>query len=814
MRARWRTVLIVGVLTGVVAGIGLATLAGARRTDTLFDRHLAASAASDVEIDPGLPTAEVDRAMRSMPEVAGATYWAVISAFLLDDEGRIDPNTLGPLALTTDGRYVDQDRVGLHAGRHLDPTRPDEVMVNEFAADVLGVGVGASFELGLVPSDADGAPIQDTPTHQDTVRVVGIMAPPDEVVGSELDRVPKMFVSPAFGDVLDSFDPAYVGFAWYGLRLREGEADVGPVVARWQGLAEAHNAALPDGHDESEEWLTFVRRTADLTRTADRGVRPMVAALATFGGLVLFGALVLLMQGLARIVRQGHDDTRTAQVLGLTSGDATISELAVPAAVVIVAAVIAVGVAVVVSSWFPAGPYQVLEPDPGVDVDLTTLLAGVVVLMVPPLLTSAVVARRQSRRDVLDRRPAPARASTTVARLAQGGASPPLVSAVRFTVESGRGRTYVPTRLVLVSSVVTVALLIATLVFGENLSSLSRDPERFGWAGDGLVMMDGGYGRIDPDVAVPWLATRGELDGWRLVGADRVVVNGREAPGLVYGPDDGTGAGLVPVLVSGRSPLRAGEVVLGRQTLKELGAEVGDEVTLGEGDRSRTASVTGSAVFPELGPVLAIRTRLDDGVWAHPDDADAFASLSAYGWPYNALLVDLAEGATVGAVAAAVEDSPIAYSGGAVDSYGVLEPAEVESAASAGRVQAALVAVVAVVAVLSLFLTLVAVVRRRRRDLSILSALGFTPRQLRITFVLQGLLFGLAGVLLGTPLGIVLGRVLWVTFAGTLGVVTDPTMSWSVIAVVAAAVVAIGVLGSIPPALAAGRLDPSPLTVE
>ncbi len=254
--------------------------------------------------------------------------------------------------------------------------------------------------------------------------------------------------------------------------------------------------------------------------------------------------------------------------------------------------------------------------------------------------------------------------------------------------------------------------------------------------------------------------------------------------------------------------------MLGRRTSKELGAEVGDEVTLGEGDRSRKASVTGIAVFPELGPVLAIRTRLDDGVWAHPDDADAFASLTAYGSPYNALLFDLAGGATVGAVAAAVEDSPIAYPGGAVDSYAVLEPAEVESAASAGRVQAALVAVVAVVAVLSLFLTLVAVVRRRRRDLSILSALGFTPRQLRTTLVLQGLLFGLAGVLLGTPLGIVLGRVLWARFAGTLGIVTDPSMSWSVIAAVAAAVVAVGVLGSIPPALAAGRPDPSPLTVE
>ncbi len=583
LRDRWRIVVIVGLLTGVVAGIGLASLAGARRTDTLFDRHLAASEAS------GWRSIRARRPPRSIVPCGRCRRWSTrptgpsSAPFLLDDDGRIDADTPGALAFTTDGRYLDQDRVAVHAGRHLDPARSDEVMLNRFAAEVLGAGVGSELPLGLVPSDSEGAPLQDTPTHQETVRVVGIMAPPDEVVGSELDQVPKMFVSPAFGDVLDAYDPAYVGFAWYGLRLRGGAADVGPVVAQWQGLAEAHNAGLPEAHDEAEEWLTFVRRTADLTHTADRGVRPMVAAPPTFGGLVLVGALVLLVQGLARIVRQGHDDTGTAQVLGLTSGDATISELAVPAAIVAVATVVAVGVAVTLSPRFPAGPYRVLEPDPGVD-------AG-----------PHDARRRRVRRGA----PAPADLGPRGSWAGPPGSAEPAThldqglhdgrpaGAGRSTATPGLGgplhprvrsrTTYVPTRLVLISSVVTVALLIATLVFGHNLSSLSRDPVRFGWEGDGLVMIDGGYGRIDPDVAGPWSETRAELDGWRLVGADRTTVNGREVPGLIYGPDGGNGAGLVPVVVSGRSPLRAGEVVLGQQTLDELGAEVGDEVDLGGG---------------------------------------------------------------------------------------------------------------------------------------------------------------------------------------------------------------------------------------
>lgn len=813
LRRRWRAVVVAGVLAGVGAGIGLACLAGARRTDTLFDRHLAASRASHVEIDPGRPTPEADRAIRSMPEVAEAGYWAVISAFLLDGEGHVDPAYVGALNFTTDGRYLDQDRVAVRSGRRLDPTRSDEVMLNEYFAEILHARVGTELDIGLAPSDDNGVPTQDTPTSKVRARVVGIMALPDEVIGAELDRVPKMFVSPAFGHVLDDPEPAYVSFAWYGLRLRGGQADVDRVVARWQAIADRHNAGVED-EDESQDWLTFVHRVSDLRRTADRSVSPMVAALATFGGLALFGALLLLTQGLARGVRQSQDDVRVGQVLGLTARDATWASVAVPAATVTLAVVVAAAVMIGWSSRLPAGPYRVLEPDPGIDVDVVMLALGLAALVVVPLMAAAVVALRQARHNLLDRRQAAARPSSVVMMLARAGAPPPVVSAVRLTIEPGRGRAFVPTRLVLVSSVVTVALLVSTLVFGDNLSSLAREPERFGWRADALLMIDGGYGRIDPVASATWLDARHDLEGWRLVGADRTSLNGRETPGVIFGPESGTGGSLVPVLVSGRAPTRAGEVVLGRRTLDELRVGIGDRVTFGSGEAARPERVTGVAVFPELGPVLAIRTHLDDGLWAHPDDADAFASLTAYGPPFNALLIDLAPGSARAEFAKAVESSPVAETGSSVDAYGVIRPAEVDTAASASRAQSALVAVVVLVVVLSLLLTLMTVVRRRRRDLAILAALGFTPRQLRITVVLQGLLFGVAGAAVGTPLGIALGRQLWRGFAGNLGVVADPTVAWGPITLAAVVVVATGILSSIPPALAAGRSGRARLAPE
>ena len=140
-----------------------------------------------------------------------------------------------------------------------------------------------------------------------------------------------------------------------------------------------------------------------------------------------------------------------------------------------------------------------------------------------------------------------------------------------------------------------------------------------------------------------------------------------------------------------------------------------------------------------------------------------------------------------------------------VDSFGIIRPVEVDTAASAGRAQSALVLVVAAAAALSLLLTLIAVVRRRRGDLTTLAVLGFTPRQLRTTVLLQGLLFALVGVVVGAPLGIAIGRELWRRFAGALGVLDVTTVPWATIGLVAAGTVLAGLLSAIWPSRVAAR---------
>jgi putative ABC transport system permease protein len=92
-------------------------------------------------------------------------------------------------------------------------------------------------------------------------------------------------------------------------------------------------------------------------------------------------------------------------------------------------------------------------------------------------------------------------------------------------------------------------------------------------------------------------------------------------------------------------------------------------------------------------------------------------------------------------------------------------------------------------AIVALGLTLAASVRRRRRDLALLKTLGFTQRQLAAAVAWQATVIGVIGITLGIPLGIVLGRQLWILFARNINAVPDPAVP-----VLSVILVAIGAL--------------------
>ena len=132
-----------------------------------------------------------------------------------------------------------------------------------------------------------------------------------------------------------------------------------------------------------------------------------------------------------------------------------------------------------------------------------------------------------------------------------------------------------------------------------------------------------------------------------------------------------------------------------------------------------------------------------------------------------------------------------------------LKPTEIVDSHSIEAIPAVLGAGLALGAVAALGITLLASVRRRRRDLAILKTLGFGRRQLATAVAWQSSVAVGIGALVGAPLGVVLGRYLWDLFAGQLDVVPSATVPLlAVVLVAVGAVVLANVVAAIPARLA------------
>lgn len=76
-------------------------------------------------------------------------------------------------------------------------------------------------------------------------------------------------------------------------------------------------------------------------------------------------------------------------------------------------------------------------------------------------------------------------------------------------------------------------------------------------------------------------------------------------------------------------------------------------------------------------------------------------------------------------------------------------------------------------------------VTRRRRETGLLKALGFVRLQVALAVSWQTTTVALAGIVIGVPVGIIAGRLIWQAFAASLGVVPVPVVGARTFAVAA-----------------------------
>ena len=260
--------------------------------------------------------------------------------------------------------------------------------------------------------------------------------------------------------------------------------------------------------------------------------------------------------------------------------------------------------------------------------------------------------------------------------------------------------------------------------------------------------------------------------------------------------------------------------MLGPATLAALHKRIGDTVTMSEGKivPLTRLRIVGTAALPTIGDVIGVHASLSTGAVISTRSLPA-ADLDAYG-PIsgpNAVFVRLRPGVNQAAglrslnqVASVLNrdsrspavESLVGDVGNYVQLFSALpvqRPAEIVNYRSMGAMPAILASGLAAGAVAGLGLTLVASVRRRRRDFALLKTLGFTRRQLSGAVAWQSSVIVVIGLVIGLPLGIAAGRWLWLLFARELSAVPDPTVPAGSIALAAvAALVLANVVAAVP----------------
>ena len=104
---------------------------------------------------------------------------------------------------------------------------------------------------------------------------------------------------------------------------------------------------------------------------------------------------------------------------------------------------------------------------------------------------------------------------------------------------------------------------------------------------------------------------------------------------------------------------------------------------------------------------------------------------------------------------------------------------------------------------------LVLAVRRRRRDLGVLRALGMRPGEASAAVRWQALTIAVVAALVGIPVGLAGGRALWLAIAGPIHVLLDVTVPVLLVAAAGVAVVLAALALAILPARRASRLLPA-----
>ena len=782
VRRRWTGYLSVVLLIGSIGGLAMAASAGGRRTQSSFPTYVASTNPSTVglftrydEPELGQSTGydpRVAKTIGHLPLVEHASTAIIFDANInLNAVTGIHPHLLAGESPPTfigswDGEYSSMDRVTLIAGRLANPNRLDEAVMNVQAAEEAGVHIGSVISIPFY-TDAENNSSSNTgkPFLIAKVKVVGEIIAATNVVESDLNalKAAEVIFSPALTRLLAP--QCSTGTETF-LQIAGGDSNAKRV------LAEVYKVDPVAVHFPSEITSAFVPST-------QQAIEPEAIALEVFGGIAGLAVLLIAALMIGRILRVEADETDTLRALGANRAMMLVDQLVGVLGALLVGSLLAVVVAIGLSPFAPLGPVRPVYPNPGVAFDWTILGFGFLILVVVLGVLTVLFARREVRRITSMRQSQLGMRQPRPVRFAANSGLPiSAVAGVRFALEPGRGRNAAPVRSAMLGAVLAVTVLVTTVTFGASLNSLVSHPALYGWNWN-YAMISSFAGSTDlPSHQIATLLNRDrDVQTWSGVNFAPAKLDGQQVDVLTQKP----GALVAPPLLSGHGLSAANEIILGSTTLSQIHKRVGDTVTLNNGiSKPRKLLIVGTATMPAIAPGYGMGT----GVLASTSDFPAsLLNLQGNQIPGpNAILVRIRAGIKPAAAYLSLEEinqkinAIPAADGSAGGVISVLRPVQIVNFHSMGTTPTMFAASLAVGTIAALGLTLGVSVRRRRRELALLKTLGFTQRQLMAAISWQASVAAVIGDAIGIPLGIIIGRGLWILFARNINAVPDPTV--------------------------------------
>jgi ABC-type lipoprotein release transport system permease subunit len=728
-RRGWRSILAVAVLAGVVGGVVMAGVAGARRASTAVDRMASITGWPDVLVFSGTPVPdELRTRLAADPRVDGPVEdLRVVVAGIAGRSPGLDGSIV---AVPAGSRY----RPLVIAGRLPAPGHPDEIAVPERVAEEAGVAPGDRVRL-------DGATMEALPdclagvpgcalSPMGDVTVTGITrAVPDLV--EDTHQGLSLYADASLADAHPTIARSYLVFAYVADR-----ADTSAVVEELSPLMPKGDVTDGRGDAGGAVRATSIERNSLLIAAALIAVAGLVVLAPTYG---------------RHLARRRHD-ARLLSALGMAAPHRRLAGTLPGVAAGLLAVPVAVVVSVAGSLVLPVGAARRAELTRSLRVDGPVTVVGAVATLAGVVLVAFAVSWRWSRTP---REQAPRSVGSVPRAVAALGVPPVPAAGARLALDPGGRADRVPVVPTIVATAVGVALAVGALVVAASTTGLLGASARYGAGWDLEVGLQGA-----PDEAEATalrLATDDRVDGAALLRSGELRV--RSASGDL-GEIGAVGfrrlrGDVSPTVLAGTSVGALDDVLLGSDSFERAGAHVGAEVTLEGASGSARARVVGRAILPPIGATFS-----DIGVIL---PLEQYQELGAEGL-IDSLDVD------VRAVLRVPESSDRAALRSELEDQGYRvsapeRPSYVTVLRGIGPVAAALSVATALVVLAATIFALVTATRRRRGELAVLRALGLRPREVRRAVSWQAVVVIAVSLAIGIPAGIIGGRVVWQAIA-------------------------------------------------